>query len=358
MRDLVTVSIFTAYPEMQQVGEPFETSSATYETQPAGWGRGSVGLRPDGYNGVYPSLPHPVEAPENAHVEFRLGGSVVYEGVITRVSPNRTGFECEGYGLWAPRWATVDVGGAERVTSGVIVREAIRAVPWLRMGEVIDPGIKHAWDEVQYQKAGAVIEQMANEGDGTTPWMLRVYEGRLASFTPKAPSGTPDITLSYDPEMMQVGWEYERIDAVRILYRDRTGVERIWPEGGLYLTRAGIVSGDDYLRKETLTGSASTDGAIATAMTYLAQHSTVGLSGAVTFTDWQHLDRRYGDTFELLGYGSGIVESTRVDLFQGVTQMTLGEPSRMSGPGFLNALAETVAAMRTKVDVITKARAV
>jgi hypothetical protein len=357
MRDLVTVSIATPFPDMAHIGDVVidpRVVACSFETQAGGWGRGRVGLTPDGYGGVMAALPEPVEAPENAHVQFRLGGSVVYEGVIVRVSPNRTGFECEGYGLWASRWATVDVGGATPVTSGVIVREALRGVPWLATGTITDPGVYHAWDEVQYQKAGAVIDQMASEGDGNTPWMYRVYEDRLASFTPKVPADVADITLSYDPDMMQVGWEYERLDAVRILYTERDGTERLSP----WFYRGGVDQSSAYLRRETLTGSGSSSGAIATAQTYLTQHSSVGLSGTVAFTDWQHLGVRYGDTYELLGYGRGIVERTSVDMMAGTTQLALGEPSRSSASGFLNALAASVEALRQNRNVVTKAKGV
>lgn len=364
MRDIVTVSISTPYPSLGHIADidinP-RVTAVSYSTQPGGWGRGSVGLVPPdyGYRGGYPALPEPIEAPENAHVEFRLGGSVVYEGVITRVAPNRTGFECMGYGVWAPRWSTVDLGGDsddDRVTSGAFVREAIRVCPWLVVGEVWDAGIYHTWSETQYQKSASIIERFASEGDGTTPGMFRVYEGRLASFTRYQPADVPDLVLSYDPEMMDVGWEYERVDGVRIVYRDRDGLQRIWPEDGLPFTRPGVDRNDELLLVETLTGSASPDGAIATAMTYLAQHSAIGLTGRVRFTDWQELNQRYGNTAQMLGYGETIITGTTVDLFAGTTDLTLGQPIVGSGAWLMGTLARTQAALAAKTDLITGAR--
>jgi hypothetical protein len=358
----VSVTILTRYPELKPVADGMEidpmVTAASWSTGKGGFGRGRVGLLPTGASYAprgEVGLPTPVRIPENGHVEIRMGSALLYEGVIIRPA-GRTGFEMEGYGTWAARYRTLDYGGPGPVTSGIVAQQAIRAVPWWEPGQVDDAGISHEWAEFEGQKVFPILSQLGIEGNEEVEWMLRVYEDRVAHFTAKTPSAQPDITLTYDPDFVDAVPEFDRLDGIRIRYRDADGTESVWPEGGRFHLRDGADPGDAYLRLETLTGSGPVNTAIAVAMTTLAQRSRLQLRGTAIVTGWEHMTRRYGDTFELRGEGTGIIEGTTHDLMTGNTTLTLGEPSWFTPRGFVRDAATAIEALTLKRDPITGAR--
>lgn len=359
---LVSIDIRTPYPELAPLGtiliNPL-TTAVSFDTDAGGFGRLRVGyIAARQGELVRAFLPEPVEAPDQAHVTVRYGGSTVYEGVLVRPLPGYTGFEALGYGQWAPRYGVIGQGGDAEITSGIVVAEAIAVTPWLVAGEIRDPGVRHVWSDVQDRKASDVISQMADEGGDIgserVPWIFTVYEDRLARFVPMMPADLPELTLGYDAATMDIGWDYEsRIDAVRIVYQDRTGTRRIAPERG-WFTHAGVDSASLYLRREQLTASAdSADVAAAVALTHLHRHSGVRVSGSLSFGGWQQLSLRYGDTASIEGYGANVLTQTQVDLFTGQTQATLGEPPRSTMQAFLQRVDRAAASAYANTDPVS-----
>jgi hypothetical protein len=236
---------------------------------------------------------------------------------------------------------------------GAIAREAINAVPWWKIGTIVDPGIRHRWSEFQYQKSIAVMNQLCTEGNGEVPWMFRVNVNGLASFEPKIPNAQPDLIMSYDENTMDIGFEYGRPDAVRIRYQDANRVERMSP----WFYRPGVDRSSRYLKRETLAGSGSATAAFTMAQTYLADRGVIRLGGPVRLSNWERLDVVYGSTYQIGDErNTGIIEQTHVDLFAGTNDLTIGQPASNYGRGLMRRMAMVTAALEQKFDPVTGAK--
>lgn len=351
--DLIHVQVFSPFPTLGPLDDLLLNPSVTaisVETQlPGGFAQLTVGRSVavrdpvDGHvEYVRRFLPEPVAVVDMAHVVVSMGALTLFEGIVTSVGPDATQFTAQGYGTWALRWSQVTTGGTTRVTSGVIARAAIGVNPWLVVGEVTDAGVRHAWDEMQDRTSADIISALSTEGgrasanDPVTPWMFTVYEGRLARFVAQvAPSGPPRWSFSYDPERMQLGWDYaDRIDAARTVYQDADGVRRVTA----WHYRPGVDRASLYLRREQLTGGASPDTAVAIAQAEVARRGVGSLAGSVMVPEYAALAMRAGDSMHIEGYGDGIVLHTAQDLYTGELTAQLGDPSRSSFAGFLQRL--------------------
>ncbi len=356
------LQILTPYPELAPGGpgiplNPRVTAVSISADTASGWNRCQIGYRvqvtPDRTINAY--LPEPVEVDDGAVVKLTSGADVLFVGVATEA--NEGSISADGLGLWAPRWAQISQGGAERVTLGTIVGAAAENCPWLRFTEVVDTGVMHAWSELQYRTLGDAINQMLSEGGAVggqhTPWMFLVYDDPgselgLARLVPKLPSSVPDYVWSYDREVMPVSWQFDLVDAVRVTYG--SGQTTPWAY------RGGVDPDSRWLRRETLAGGGATiDGAIAVAQTYLTQHSTPQLAGPVTLREWRGLAIRPGETVRMLGLGDVLVTQVQHDLFSGVSQIQLGDPSIRSWVGWQKQIQRAVVSLGKQRNMISGA---
>lgn len=370
LRELLDLSILSAYPTLGPLAELSINTSLTAMTVdsqiPGGFATlrvGRVVQQADATGAlqyVRRFLPEPTIVEDMAHVTARFGGLVVFEGVVVSVDPDSRGFTAQGYGLWAPQWGQVTTGGAQQVTSGVVAREAIRACPWLVLGQVDDPGVLHAWSEYQDRTSADILSAVATEGGATssdqpnTPWVFTVFEDRLARFVAQTPpDGPPRWLWSYDPTTMQIGWDYsQRIDAVRTVFKDTDGARRVTP----WFYRPGVDQTSRYLRRAQLTGTGDANTAVALALTELHKRGVATLAGQVTLRDYSAVALRAGDWAHIEGYGDGLVTHVSHDLFTGVTTAQLGNPTRQSFSGLLQRLDRMERATTSGRDPVTGGR--
>lgn len=345
---MLHLEVLSAAPERAALGgltlNPRITAVSVTADTASGFNRCKIGYAAQRADGVTVAayLPDPVEVADGAVIRLTDGAAVLFEGVV--VAANDGSIDAEGFGLWAPRWGWINPGGAERVSMGTIVGTGFETCPWLRLVELTDTGVQHAWSELQNRSLGDAINQMLSEGGSVNgaqaAWMLLVYEDGLARLVPKLPAPSPDWILSYDPLTMDVSWQYGIVDAVRVAYTDG-GVQRVTP----WQYRGGVDQRSRYLRRETLTGNASTDGALSVAQTFLAAHSEKQIAATVTLADWDGLNYRPGQTVEMLGYGLALITGASHDLFTGTTQLQIGEQSAASWQGFVRQLGRAVRAI-------------
>lgn len=370
---LVSVGVFGPLPEREPqavIDVNPRVTAVEFETEiPGGFGPCQIGLlAPDADRpALYPYLPEPVDIGDKGHVEVEIGGHLVHEGVVQRVSANRRGFESLGYGRAALQWGGLDNPGNGTATSRALVLEALRAVPWLAVGQIEETGVVHQWSEFWYQSAAEVIDALGEQGGGdpATPWLYTVYEDRLVRFVAKLAPAVADYRLSYDPARMDVEWDYsEVVDAVRMRYRGVDGVERLTP----WLYRIDVDPNGTYLRRATLNASADSAGiALQLLATYLAERSAPRLSGSIKLGPDDGLAQpggaqragwlaRAGEWVEMEGFGMVPIMRTKADMASGSAELELAEPPAASLAGMIQRALQAAAALRTKNDPISRQR--
>jgi len=370
MSQLLTVEVTAALPSTALLSRQDinpDVTAVEWSSQDQGGDMGGrVGFMPrEGRRPqVSPFLPEPVMAQDGSVVRIRDGDHVLSEGVLTRVLPNGTGLEFSGFGMWASRYGYVGGGGTSEITSGIVAREAIRScAPWLAIGTVVDAGTRYQdWSAFSGRSADQVLAQLCDEGGvptGATSsvrFMFLVYD-RLASFVSRYPTDRADWEFSYDPTIMDIGYDYSAVvDGVRAKYTDTTGLQRFVPAQG-WLYRPGVDANNQYLRRETLTASFdSASQAEQFIRTYRDEHAGPTLSGTLALQGWEYRRMRAGETVVIEGYGelgSSIITNVSVNGWTDDVQVTLGEPPRGTAAAFFQQSARVNMAAQHKLDAVS-----
>jgi hypothetical protein len=362
MQPTFTVSIFGPYPALSPLAE-YELSNVTAasvtEQLPGGFDRLSLTFDAP-IDDVRAFIPPPVALRDGSHIVVRGGASIPFEGVITSMTLST--LEAVGYGTFALQYGSIGTGGDAQVTSGVMVRHALAQAPWLVPVNIADPGVMHAWSEVQDRAPGDAIRQFCTEGgeasDGNQyEWLFVVGPNRLTRFVPMMRPTTPDYALSYDPRTMALSWEADVWDAVSIVYQDNS----VRQTAGPYY-RPGFDRTSRYVRHKVLTGGdQGASGAVAFALTQLALHSSAQLSGTLTFTNWDGIGMHVAESVRIPGLTENddtavaFITSANHDLLSGESQLTLGTPTN-TPLAFLRRLADSDAALRRNMTPVNWSR--
>lgn len=370
----IYLQVFSAMPACRPLADvsfsPQVTGVSVTMSDQFGWDDGRIGYLAQGADGttVEAFLPEPVAVEDGAIVVVSQGGDVLYMGVVMEASP--TSITCQGFGRWATRWSGIERGDDGVVSMGTILSHGLEQLPWLTVLELVNTNVFHTWAELQYRSTYDVIQQAIAEGgipqdsaghrltERAVSWMWLVYgqlqHGRpqlYGRFIPKLASDYPDYLLPYDPLAMQGGWKLDIVDAVRVAYQVN-GV----PTTTEWKYRDGVDPRSDWLRRETLTGSATPTGAVAVAETFLAQHNAPQLAMTIQLTDGQGFAMRPGTTVEMLGMGKALVSQNQSDYFAKTSTVTLGEPSRTTWQGFVRTVDRAVLGLQRNRSIVTGAR--
>lgn len=194
-----------------------EQTAFAFGTQlPVGFGALSLGIPLRGGNGqpLGPAyLPQRVsEIVPFAHVEVRLGGSVLWEGQIVGdelVGGEPVGFQGEGYGASTANadttliFSSADPVAAAEMLSAVLAQGQpyLRLAPWSE-----DPGITHVPVEFHDLTPGEAIDKIVTAG-GEAPyylWDFVAWEGRQAALVPRREPSAPEWRMPLDERVRTV----------------------------------------------------------------------------------------------------------------------------------------------------------
>lgn len=280
----ITVSIAGALPDARPLAtldiNPAVESIQITKQAPGGFATLDLGfaLNDDPTQPV-PYLSQPIVAERRSHIVARIGGRIAFEGVPTFVNPAGQ-LQAEGYGLASPNWGAFTQAGDDPVDTRVILAEAVRLSPFLVPVQIDDPGGQRTWGEFQYQSPASVLNALTMAGDASmsVPLVFTVYEGRATRIVAAIPPDVPDYQVSYDPALMQIGWDYgDCIDGVAVAWTDAAGVQQITDT----LYRDGVDAATAVVVPIIQASFPDAGAALQYATVYLAEHAEPRLSGTI-----------------------------------------------------------------------------